>query len=55
MYTYRNKIIVLLATLFCLMIGVIYFNPNYYLVTKNSENKLPNDIRWVTKSNEYKI
>ena len=55
MYTYRNKIIILLVALFFVMIGAIYFNPDNFSITINEENKLPNDIRWVTKSSEYKM
>jgi len=55
MYTYRNKIIIFLVALFFVMIGAIYFNPDNFSITINEESKLPNDIRWVTKSSEYKM
>ena len=53
MYTYRKNIILTLFSFFVITLLVIYFNPNYFQKSEKNNIKLPNDIRWVVKSNEY--
>tara|TARA_B100000029_G_scaffold197938_2_gene196020 strand:+ start:735 stop:1430 length:696 start_codon:yes stop_codon:yes gene_type:complete len=53
MYTYRNNIILALFACSTLVLLIIYFNPNSFQESKKNSVKLPNDIRWVVKSNEY--
>jgi len=55
MYTYRKNIILTLSSFSIAVLLVAYFNPNYFQKIKKSETKLPNDIRWVVKSNEYEM
>ena len=55
MYTYRKNIIITLCSLSIVALLIIYFNPNYFQKIEEVEVKLPNDIRWVVKSNEYEM
>ena len=55
MYTYRKNIILTLSSFSILVLLIVYFNPNYFQKIKKSERKLPNDIRWVVKSDEYEM
>ena len=55
MYTYRKNIIITLCSLSIVALLIIYFNPNYFQKVEQEKVKLPNDIRWVVKSNEYEM
>ncbi len=55
MYTYRKNIILTLFSFFIVLLCIIYFNPNFFQKSAENNTKLPNDIRWVVKSNEYNM
>ena len=55
MYTYRKNIILILSSFSILVLLIAYFNPDFFQKAKKSKIKLPNDIRWVAKSNEYEM
>ena len=55
MYTYRKNIISTLFISVILILFLIYFNPSFFQKSiEQKVEKLPNDIRWVVQSNEYK-
>ena len=55
MYTYRKNIILLLFSFSAVVLFIIYLNPNFLQKTEKIKTKLPNDIRWVVQSDEYKM
>ena len=55
MYTHRKNIISTLFISVILILFLIYFNPSFLQKSVEQKvEKLPNDIRWVVESNEYK-
>ena len=55
MYTYRKNIIIILFLCCGLFMGILYFDPDYFVKKISKNEKLPNDIRWVVKSKEYNM
>ena len=55
MYTYRKNIIIILFICCGLFIGILYFDPDFFVKKMSKNEKLPNDIRWVVQSDEYKM
>ena len=55
MYTHRKNIISTLFISIILILFLIFFNPSFFQKSVEQKvEKLPNDIRWVVESNEYK-
>ena len=54
MYQYKRNIIILLSVLISFFVIVILLFPKFFK-EKESQIKLPNDIRWVVESDEYKM
>ena len=54
MYKYKKNIIIVLSFLISIFAAAIILFPNFFK-EKEQKIKLPNDIRWVVKSDEYKM
>ena len=54
MYKYKKNIIIVLSFLISIFASAIILFPNFFK-EKEQQIKLPNDIRWVVKSDEYKM
>ena len=51
MYIDRKNIIIIIICGLCM--GVLYLNLDIFVENKSTNDKLPNDIRWVVNSKEY--
>ena len=55
MYSNRRNIVLVIIAVSILALGLIYWDPTYVQKSEKNITKLPNDIRWVVKSDEYKM